>query len=433
MKRTIRFTDVTIRNLKPESKRVIWWAEGMPGFGLRVGTKGKKVFIHHYYNAALKKYRKKTYGAYPQITLAEARTKYSEDKENILKGDDPATEQVVKNELLKEVPTVNELINEWEAHGKVAGIKSIANQVAYVRRDLGRKFGHMRADKINKQHIREVNNEILKRGSPGAARESWQHTRCMYNYGMDWYEGIKENPAAKLKPPAGKGSCDRVLSPKEIYLFWNGINTTKMNPIIRGALKMILVTLQRGKEVRHAEWQRIIYEEQFWELPKEVTKNTVFHRAALNRYALDIIEEMKSHTSGCPYIFGISKYHKQKATPERNDLNVMRYETLSENTRGNCSSWGCEPFTPHDLRRSATTILTGVGVPRFFVKKALNHVDDDGATSVYDRYAYDYEKQKVAEVLEFVMDEILKAPDAANVPTVTELRKRVQEQQFFRH
>ncbi len=405
----------------------------MPGFGLRIGPKGKKVFIHHYYNAALKKYRKKTYGTYPALTLAEARTLYSKDKESIICGDDPAAEQAARNKQQKAIPTVEELITEWEAHGEATGIKSIANQVAYVRRDLGRMYGQLKANKITKQHIREVNKEILERGSPGAARESWQHMRCMYNYGMDWYEGIKANPAAGLKPPAHKGSKDRVLSTKEIYLFWHGIQNTAMNPIIKGALKMVLVTLQRGKEVRYAEWQRIINEEQFWELPKEVTKNTVFHRVALNRYALDIIEEMKAYTSGCPYIFGISKYHKQKATPERNDLNIMRYETLSENVRDNCTLWGCEPFTPHDLRRTATTLLTGVGVPRFFVKKALNHVDDDGATTVYDRYAYDYEKQKVAEVLEFVLDEILKAPEAGKVPPVTELRKSVQQQQFFRH
>ncbi|MEQ9261912.1 MAG: tyrosine-type recombinase/integrase [Owenweeksia sp.] len=425
-KRVILFTDVAIRNLKPEDKRVTWWAQGMPGFGIRVTPKGRKTFIYYYYHADQKRYRTKTYGIYPKYSLARAQSLYTRDKELVQIGEDPAADQVEKNKALQELPTVNELIDEWEQYGMARGTKSIKNQTAYVRRDFGRMFGYSKINKITKQHIRAVNKEILARGSPGAALASWQNIKCMFNLAKDWYD-IDKNPAAALKPPAPKRSRDRVLSPKEIYSFWHGLKDTCMNSVIKAALMMMLVTLQRGHEVRHMEWARIDEKEKVWEFPKEVAKNNIFHRVPLNVYALKIIEDMKGYTSGTPYVFAISPYHKSKITPDRDDLKVMRYETLSENTRGNCEKWNCEHFTPHDLRRTASTILTGVGVPRFFIKKMLNHVDNDGATSVYDRYAYDYEKQKTADIWAFVLDQILHVESVEDVPAMAELRERVRK------
>ena len=55
-----------------------------------------------------------------------------------------------------------------------------------------------------------------------------------------------------------------------------------------------------------------------------------------------------------------------------------------------------KPFTPHDLRRTAATHMTSIGVQRLVVSKVLNHVDG-GVTAVYDRHAYDAEKREALE------------------------------------
>ena len=55
----------------------------------------------------------------------------------------------------------------------------------------------------------------------------------------------------------------------------------------------------------------------------------------------------------------------------------------------------------------------------------LNHVDDDGATPIYDRYTYDYEKKKAAEAWAFTLDQILSAKTAQEVPAIIDLRIRL--------
>jgi hypothetical protein len=49
-------------------------------------------------------------------------------------------------------------------------------------------------------------------------------------------------------------------------------------------------------------------------------------------------------------------------------------------------------FKFHDLRRTAASHMTALGIPRLVVSKVLNHVEQ-GITAVYDRHGYDNEKR----------------------------------------
>ena len=50
-------------------------------------------------------------------------------------------------------------------------------------------------------------------------------------------------------------------------------------------------------------------------------------------------------------------------------------------------------FSVHDLRRSATTGMTRIGIPLFMAEKVLNHVAPGVAGKVYDKYNYLKEKK----------------------------------------
>ena len=50
----------------------------------------------------------------------------------------------------------------------------------------------------------------------------------------------------------------------------------------------------------------------------------------------------------------------------------------------------------HDLRRTAASLMTGMGISRLTVKKILNHAERD-VTAVYDRHSYDPEKRSALE------------------------------------
>ena len=57
---------------------------------------------------------------------------------------------------------------------------------------------------------------------------------------------------------------------------------------------------------------------------------------------------------------------------------------------------GAQDFKLHDLRRTAASCMTGMGIPRLTVSMLLNHVEK-GITRVYDRHSYDIEKKAALE------------------------------------
>lgn len=68
-------------------------------------------------------------------------------------------------------------------------------------------------------------------------------------------------------------------------------------------------------------------------------------------------------------------------------------------------------FVPHDLRRTAASHMTSMGIPRLVVSKGLNHVER-GVTAVYDRHSYDREKRQALEAWARRLQSIIGKADA---------------------
>jgi integrase len=68
-------------------------------------------------------------------------------------------------------------------------------------------------------------------------------------------------------------------------------------------------------------------------------------------------------------------------------------------------------FKFHDLRRTAASHMTAIGIERLVVSKILNHVENH-VTAVYDRHSYDPEKRTALLKWEQRLDEIASEPPA---------------------
>jgi integrase len=77
-------------------------------------------------------------------------------------------------------------------------------------------------------------------------------------------------------------------------------------------------------------------------------------------------------------------------------------------------------FTPHDLRRTAASHMTGMGISRLVVSKLLNHVER-GVTAVYDRHSYDQEKRAALEAWGSRLERIIGSDIIADKVTAFEV------------
>jgi integrase len=164
------------------------------------------------------------------------------------------------------------------------------------------------------------------------------------------------------------------LSEDDLRKFWDALSVER--PVVAAALKLRLVTAQRGGEVLAMRWRDVELASGWWTIPAERSKNALPHRVPLADAAVDILRTLKASDS--VWVF---------PSPTR-DGPLRSTQKAIERIRRRA---GIE-LRGHDLRRTAASCMTSMGVPRLVVGKILNHVET-GVTAVYDRHSYDREKR----------------------------------------
>lgn len=79
---------------------------------------------------------------------------------------------------------------------------------------------------------------------------------------------------------------------------------------------------------------------------------------------------------------------------------------LAQGLRRGINNLGLPRTTPHDLRRTAATIISELGFNRLIVDKILNHKDLI-VGGIYGRHSYDNEKREALQAWEEELDLIL--------------------------
>ena len=168
-----------------------------------------------------------------------------------------------------------------------------------------------------------------------------------------------------------------------------------MSDQVRLSLKLMLVTAQRRDEVVCASWAELDLAERGWEIPGSRTKNGRAHRVPLSPLAVGLLDEIREKSSDSKWLFPSPRGGKS-ITPA----------AVSHAVGNNLEAIGVAGITPHDLRRSAASHMTELGVSRLVVSKILNHTDSS-VTGVYDRYEYGPEKRHALEAWGGRLQEII--------------------------
>jgi integrase len=221
----------------------------------------------------------------------------------------------------------------------------------------------------------------LERG-PIAANHTLAVIRKMFNFAVD--RAILEvSPCNRVKAPGPLKQRERVLSDEEIKALWHGLDTAAMAPGTRLALKLQLATAQRKGEVIRIRWEDIDWNAAVWTIPGAVAKNGKLHTVPLSPLAIDLLKQAKTLAADSAWAF---------PSPRNNGAAPLGDTAPDHALKNTLPVLGLADVVPHDLRRTAASHMTALGIPRLVVSKILNHVER-GVTAVYDRHTYDPEKR----------------------------------------
>lgn len=386
----ISFTVKKIASLRaPDIGQIDYWDKALPGFGLRISLAGRKSWIAMYRTGRRK--RRFTIGTYPPMALADARAEAKAILVRSQKGGDPAHDKRVALQAGSFGELAVKYIEEYAKENK----KSWRLDEKALQRDVIPRLGAYRPADITRRDIRDLLDRIKGRGAPIQANRTFEMMRKLFNWAVA-EDYLAETPCKGIKKPAKENRRDRVLKEDEVRDVWHAFE--KENPSTAAVLKLRLITAQRGGEVMGMRWQDLDFRAAWWTIPGEFAKNGLSHRVPLSELALEVIKDAKGRQRDLVWVF--------PSNSPSGHLEAVVHAT--KRVRDRC---GVE-FVPHDLRRTAASFMTSMGIPRLTVKKLLNHVERD-VTATYDRHSYDAEKKHALDVWAQRLEEIIAGEDAA--------------------
>ena len=405
----MRMTDRGIAALKPKAERYEVWEDGRTGFGVRVSPKGRKswMFMYRFDGRA----RRMSLGTYPAVSLASARVKHATAKALLEKSVDPGAQQVERKRAERTAETVADLVEVYLEKWARPRKRSAHEDERILRKEVLPVWGRRKAKDITRKNVIALLDEIVERGAPVMANRSLAVIRKMFNFAIR-RDIIDATPVAMVEAPAKEYKRDRVLSVDEIRTFWNGLDQAPMSDGVKLALKLQLATAQRKGEIVGAHLSEFD-EEGVWTIPAERSKNGIAHRVPLSSLALDLLEQTRDLAGESPWLFP-SPSGSKPITPQ--SINNALGRTLS--------AIGVENMTPHDLRRTAASGMTSLGISRLTVSKILNHVESH-VTARYDRYSYDPEKRHALDAWGAHLEGLLSGkPATAKVVSLASVGER---------
>ncbi len=381
----INFTTKKLESLKPGTERTDYWDDSFPGLVLRVTPGGDKIFSLMYRIGGHR--RRYTLGAFPHVmSLADAREKAGDALKLAKHGIDPIEEQKRRQEAevqhILEEATFEQLTKQFlEEYAKK--LRSYYEVKRSFDQYLLPKFGKVKARELKRADARAFLDSMAQ-SKPVMANRCLAYVRRMYNWALS-KDLVEFNPITAIPRPGTEKTRDRVLSADEIKALWMALDNEK--PIMAATFRLRLLTAQRGGEVHAMRWQDI--DGEWWTIPSEFSKNKLSHRVPLSPQALKVLNEVKETTDRMDDKMGRERSEWVFPNPADRSQHIYSIQKLAQRVRANSKV----SYRAHDLRRTAASMMTSMGVPRLVVGKILNHAEP-GVTKVYDRHSYDREKQE---------------------------------------
>jgi integrase len=402
---TIKLTQAAVERLRPPaSGRVEYWDSQLPGFGLRVsaprpGSKdGRRTWQAMYrVNGRLARETIGTMAVIPNV--AEAREIARESLRKAQQGIDPTAERRRAEEAaaheageaaVRARDTLGSVIDRYLAERAKPRMRpdyyKEASRALLV--DVVAALGDRPIRDLTRREIRELIGAIVARGRAPHAAHVLSYLRTALNWAVG-QEIIAESRAAGIPDPDPRQrqdrERDRVLKDAELGLFW--LACDKLGWPFGPLFKLLVLTAQRRDEVAAASWDEFDIAKAVWILPENRTKNGRQHLVHLAPAVTEILAELP-RLPGSNLLFTTTGRTPVSGFGRAKERVAALMQELSDDQ-------GIEPFTLHDLRRSAATGMAELGIAHHVLDKVLNHSAGkiSGVARIYNRHSYEAERQ----------------------------------------
>jgi len=412
-----KFNAYSIKKLRPDTKPYDVQVESCKGLILRINPGGTISLLYRYQSDG--KRRKMSLGSYSRSNLKGAKEAYDNATHLTENGADPIEERKRLQQEEKNIKNVNELADDFIANHinqklRETTAKEYKRQIV---KHIRPAWGDKPAKAINRLDIISLIEGIGK-NSPVQANRVLSTVKKMFSYALE-KSIVPANPTLEIKPYCKEKPKDRVLELDElINLFKLLQSITHENRVAADMLQLIILTAQRPGEIGEMRLSQLLKknEDTWWVLSSDDTKNKEANHVYLSPWALTIVENRVKDFNLDNYIFpaktklDITTKSNSSSSHIRKDVLVAKVKRL----QSVLPEWGIDPFTAHDLRRSAATGIAQIGHAGI-VPDILNHKPVGITRKIYERYSRHPEIKRALEDWGNILQEKLKERDQAKL------------------
>lgn len=375
-------TDIKVRTAKPTDKQ--YKLTDGSGMHLLVHPNGSKYWRLQYRFDG--KQKMLALGVYPDVSLADARTRRDDARNLLANNIDPGDKKKSDKIEQEEARTFEQLAVEWHATNKKWSEEHSRRVLKSLEDNLFPAIGKRNIADLKTRDLLAPIKAVELSGRLEVASRLQQRTTAIMRYAVQ--SGLLDyNPAQEMVGAVASSNRQHrpALQLKRIPELLRRIDSYTGRPLTRLAVELTLLVFIRSSELRFARWSEIDFETSMWTIPAEReaidgvkhsqrgSKMRTPHLVPLSHQALAILKDVYKLSGDRDFVF-IGDHDHRKPMSENTvnkALRVMSYDTKVE-------------VCGHGFRTMACSSLIESGLwSRDAVERQMSHMERNSVRAAY--------------------------------------------------
>ncbi len=388
-------SDLAARRAKPRAAS--YKLTDAAGLALIVRPSGSKSWGFRYRFGGLD--RTLGLGAYPEVTLAEARDRRDDARKLLRRGIDPAEHRDAeeRRRALRAGNSFEEVAEEWiEKRGG-----ALSERTAAATR---KRLSHFVHPWIGKQPVAEITAPevlaVIRKIEAGGTHETAHRVLSIIGRVMRYAvaTGRAEGDPTRdlrgaLRPVETKHY--HALGERDLPEFFRKLDEYDGHPLTSAAIRLLVLTAVRTGELRKADWSEFDLDgkEPTWRIPGARMKMKQPHVVPLSRQAVAVLRELQKISGDSGLVFPNTR---SRADPMTENTVLFALYRMGYHGRA----------TGHGFRATFSTILHEQGFNPDWIERQLAHADRNKVRAAYHRSAYLAERRRMMQAWADYLDGI---------------------------
>jgi integrase len=350
-------------------------------------------------------------GAYPDVSLAEAREARDEARKVVAAGQDPSElrKAVREGRAVKAANSFEVVARSWlKSYASNLSPVTAQKNVRLFERDLFPWIGDKPIADLKPKDILDTARRIEARGAVDTAKRAIQLCGQVFQQAVI-DEKVMSDPTRDIRraiKPLKDKHFASLTDPKDVAELLRAIDAFKGSFVVMSALRLAPLVFVRPVELRKAKWRDIDLEAKEWRYL--VTKTETDHLVPLAKQAIDILNELQPLTGGGEYVFQVGTDPKKPMSDGTINaaLKRMGYDTQTQ-------------ITGHGFRAMARTILhERLGIDPHIIEHQLAHSVPDNLKGAYNRTKFIEQRVVMMQQWADYLDELKAGAKIVHLPLI---------------